>query len=102
MATLLQIDFPFEGPFGEAMATQMAELAESIADEPGLIWKIWTENAQKSTAGGIYLFSDEASAWAYLQKHQQRLKGFGIPEVRALVFAVNTALSQATRAPLPA
>jgi hypothetical protein len=26
MATLLQINFPFEGPFGEAMATQMAEL----------------------------------------------------------------------------
>ena len=41
------------------MVTQLAELAESIADEPGLIWKIWTENAQESTAGGIYLFSDE-------------------------------------------
>lgn len=84
------------------MATQMAELAESIADEPGLNWKIWTETAQESTAGGIYLFNDETSALAYLQKHQQRLKGFGTPEVRALVFAVNTALSQSTRAPLPA
>ena len=84
------------------MATQMAELAESIAEEPGLIWKIWTENAQDSTAGGIYLFSDEASARAYLQKQQQRLKGFGIPAVTALVFAVNTALSQANHAPLPA
>lgn len=102
MATLLQIDFPFEGPFGEALAEQLAELAASIAEEPGLIWKIWTENAEESKAGGIYLFADQTSALAYLHKHQERLKGFGIPEVRAQVFAVNTTLSRANRAPLPA
>ena len=101
MATLLQIDFPFEGPFGEAMAEQLAGLAASIAEEPGLIWKIWTENAQESKAGGIYLFADETSALAYLHKHQERLKGCGIPEVRAQVFAVNTPLSRVTHAPLP-
>lgn len=100
MATLLQIDFPFDGPFGESMAEQLAELAASIAEEPGLIWKIWTENAQERTAGGIYLFSDEPSALAYLHKHQERLQGFGIPEVRARVFAVNGPLSHTTRAPL--
>lgn len=102
MTTLLQIDFPFEGPFGEAMAEQLDELAASIAEEPGLIWKIWTENAQEAKAGGIYLFADESSALAYLHKHQERLKGFGIPEVRAQVFAVNTPLSRVTHAPLPA
>lgn len=102
MATLLQIDFPFDGPFGEAMAEQLAELAISIAEEPGLIWKIWTENAQERTAGGIYLFTDETSALAYLRKHEERLKGFGIPEVRARVFAVNTPLSLTTHGPLQA
>lgn len=102
MATLLQIDFPFDGPFGEAMAEQLAELAASIAQEPGLIWKIWTENAEESAAGGIYLFNDESSALAYLHKHQERLKGFGIPEIRARVFSVNGSLSAATYAPLPA
>jgi hypothetical protein len=101
MATLLQIDFPFEGPFGAAMSEQLADLAASIAEEPGLIWKIWTENAQEGKAGGIYLFADEPSALAYLQKHQERLKGFGIQEVRALLFAVNSPLSVATHAPLP-
>jgi hypothetical protein len=102
MATLLQIDFPFDGPFGEAMAEQLAELAASIAEEPGLIWKIWTENAQEHSAGGIYLFSDEASARAYLHKHQLRLKGFGVAEIRARVFTVNAPLSRSTHAPLEA
>lgn len=100
MATLLQIDFPFEGPFGDAMAEQLAELAVSIAQESGLIWKIWTENAQERTAGGVYLFSDEPSARAYLHKHQERLKGFGIEDIRARIFAVNDTLSHTTRAPL--
>ena len=102
MTTLLQIDFPFERPFGEAMAEQLAELATSIAEEPGLIWKIWTENAEERTAGGVYLFNDETSALAYLRKHQERLKGFGVQDIRARVFAVNTPLSLTTRGPLQA
>ncbi len=40
MPALLQVDFPFEGPFGDAMAEGMKGLAESIAAEPGLIWKV--------------------------------------------------------------
>jgi hypothetical protein len=102
MATLLQIDFPFAGPFAAAMAEQLAELAASIAEEPGLIWKIWTENAEEQAAGGIYLFQDEPSARAYLQKHQERLKGLGIDPIRARVFSVNTPLTGLTRGPLQA
>lgn len=40
MPVLLQVDFPFEGPWGDAMAEGMKGLAESIAQEPGLIWKV--------------------------------------------------------------
>jgi hypothetical protein len=102
MATLLQIDFPFAGPFGEALAEQPAELAASIAQEPGLIWKLWTENALERSAGGIDLFSDEASARPYLHKHQLRLEGLGIAEIRARVFTVNAPLSRSTHALLEA
>ena len=42
MPVLLQFDFPFEGPFGDAMAQALDGLARSIAAEPGLLWKIWT------------------------------------------------------------
>ena len=46
MLTVLQIDFPFNGPFGEDMHKAMQPLAESIIQEPGLLWKIWTENVE--------------------------------------------------------
>ena len=65
MPCLLQFDFPFSGPWGDQMAGAMQDLARSIAQEPGLRWKIWTENEATGEAGGIYLFEDVASAQAY-------------------------------------
>ena len=53
MSVLLQVDFPFAGPWGEAMTEALRGLAESIANEPGLIWKIWTENPATAEAGWI-------------------------------------------------
>ncbi|SDX41736.1 monooxygenase [Thiocapsa roseopersicina] len=100
MPILLQIDFPFQGPWGAEMSATMQGLAESIAQEPGLIWKIWTENPETSEAGGIYLFKDRPSAEAYLAMHTERLVGFGIPHVNAKLFEVNRELSAIDRAPL--
>ncbi len=100
MAVLLQVDFPYPGPWGAEMAAAMSGLAESIAQEPGLLWKVWTENAEAAEAGGIYLFADRASAQAYLEMHSARLKSFGVPQVNAKLFDVNEALSLIDRAPL--
>lgn len=100
MKTLLQIVFPFDGPFGHDMTEAMKDLAESIAHEPGLVWKVWTENADNREAGGIYLFEDETSALTYLDMHTRRLKEFGVPEVNAKVFTVNEALSTIDRGPV--
>lgn len=100
MPVLIAVDFPSEGPFGEAMAESMKGLAESIAQEPGLIWKVWTENEATKEAGGVYLFTDRASAEAYLEMHTARLKGFGIPKINAKIFDVNEKLSIIDKAPL--
>lgn len=100
MNYLLQVDFPYTGPWGQEMATLMDGLAHSIAGEPGLIWKIWTENQKTNEAGGIYLFKDIESAKAYLAMHTARLKGFGIPQVNGKIFLVNEALSKIDRAPI--
>ena len=59
---LLQLHFAFNGPFGSEMSRQLVELAESINQEPGFIWKVWTENEAAAEAGGVYLFEDEACA----------------------------------------
>lgn len=97
---LLQIDFPFTGPWGGEMAAALRDLAESIAGSPGLRWKIWTENPQGGRAGGIYLFAGRAEARAYLDMHHARLTGFGIDGIRAELFTVNEMLSRIDRAPL--
>lgn len=100
MPTLLQIDFPMSGPWGDEMAEAFGDLARLIADTPGLRWKVWTESEASGESGGIYLFDDEPSARAYLEEHTRRLEGFGITDIRARVFDVNEPLTEITRGPL--
>ena len=99
MKKLIQVDFPYGGSFGEDMAKELKELAESIKDEPGFLWKIWTEDSNAKEAGGIYLFESEETAKAYLEMHTARLKSFGVPEVNGKIFDVNETLSSITNGP---
>lgn len=100
MRYILQVDFPYTGPWGQEMSEAMDGLARSIAEEPGLLWKIWTENESSGEAGGIYLFADASSAQTYLEMHTARLKSFGVPHVNAKLFAINEALSLTDRGPV--
>lgn len=93
---LLYVEFPFLGPFGEALATMLEPLAQDIAGTAGLRWKIWTENPASQRAGGVYLFDDEARARDYLARHTERLHGFGVREIDARFLAVNTGLNRIT------
>ncbi|MEZ9525946.1 monooxygenase [Enterovibrio norvegicus] len=97
---LLQVDFAFNGPFGEEMSNALVDLAKSINDEPGMIWKIWTEDQAANVAGGVYLFEDQSSAEAYLTMHAARLKKMGVEEVRGMIFDVNQPLSNINKGPL--
>lgn len=99
MSKLVQFDFKFKGPFGDELTKAMEGLARSINEEPGFIWKIWTENSQTGEAGGIYVFSDEPAARAYIDKHTERLRGFGIAEVNVKLFDINEALTRVTKGP---
>ncbi len=100
MAVLLQIDFPYQGPFNKSMTTAMADLANSIAHEPGLLWKIWTESEDTHEAGGIYLFEDHKSAADYLAMHTKRLQAAGVNVINAKTFTVNEELSVLSKTPL--
>ncbi len=100
MQTILQIDFPHTGPFGPDLSKAAAEAAEDIAGEPGLRWKIWTENADTGEAGGIYLFDDEKSAEAFRAKQTARLTAQGMTDIRAKLFSVNLPLTEITRGPV--
>ncbi len=98
MKYLLQIDFPYSGPFGDEFFTAMQELAEDIATEEGLISKIWTENEETQEAGGIYVFDNLDDANRYLAKHTQRLESFGFTDIKAKTFKINEELSKITKA----
>ena len=41
---LLQMDFPHQGPGKVEMNDNFKDLAKSIVEYPGVIWKIWTVN----------------------------------------------------------
>ena len=97
---ILQVDFAYSGPWGEAMTEAMAGLAQDIATEPGLVWKIWTANEAAKEAGGVYYFDNQADAKRYLAKHTARLQGFGIEQFNAKIFNVNLDLSRIDRAPV--
>lgn len=98
---LLVFDFPARPPGGPEQAAALRTLAESIAEEPGLLWKIWTESAAEKRAGGAYLFADRASAEAYHRKHAERLGRMGITGIEATYREVAEPLSRLTRAPIP-
>lgn len=100
MAYILQVDFKMDGPFGDEMAQAFKGLAESINEEPGMLWKIWTEDAEAGEAGGIYLFESKETAAAYLDMHSKRLNSFGITDIRGKIFAVNEALSKINQGPI--
>jgi hypothetical protein len=100
MPVILQVDFPFTGPFGPEMTTAMSGLAQSIATEPGFLWKIWTESSSSNEAGGIYLFESKESAEKYIEMHTKRLAGFGITGVNAKIFDVNEGLTAIDKGPL--
>lgn len=97
---ILQVDFPFSGPFGQDMAQAMRPLAEDITGEDQLLWKIWTEDADSQQAGGIYLFTSKEAAETYLDKHSERLQAAGVQDIRSRIFQVNQPLSLINRAPL--
>ncbi len=98
MMTALLFRFPFPGPWGNKLTEATHGLARDIANEHGLLWKIWLENRETGHAGGIYLFEDAAAAERYREKHERRLSVMGLAGVRASAFSVNTGLSVLTMA----
>lgn len=90
------MDFPARAD----RAPGLRALAESIATEPGLVWKIWTEDRAGGRAGGIYLFQSFAAADAYRAMHEARLSDVGVGPVRVEYRTVNAALTAVTRGPV--
>jgi hypothetical protein len=97
--TVLIFDFP-NSAFGPERTEALKPLAENIAGQRGLLWKIWTEEPSAKRAGGVYLFETREAAEAYHAMHAKRLAARGITGIEATYRGVNEALSRIDRAPL--
>ncbi|MFD1161485.1 MULTISPECIES: monooxygenase [Hwangdonia] len=100
MAVIMYVDFPHREVWGKEMAVQMKELAQSIVNEPGFVWKFWTENKNEEMAGGVYMFDSRENAENYLKMHTDRLVKFGYSNIKGKVFEINEELSNICKAPL--
>lgn len=99
MAVIMYVDFPHKDVWGKEMANQMKELAQSITNEPGFIWKFWTESEKDEMAGGVYMFDSRENAEKYLKMHTERLGKFGYSDIKGKVFDINEELSKVCKAP---
>ena len=61
---ILITNFTFGVPREEFKA-MVKQLAQSFADVPGCLWKIWLINGEKNEAGAVYLFKDTAALEAF-------------------------------------
>ena len=64
-ARLLQINYTLNVPLAD-FRRKFGPAAHEIASVPGLCWKVWIADEERSEGGGIYLFDDQASLDAYV------------------------------------
>ena len=78
-------------------------VVQTIADVPGLVWKLWLLNEQEGEAGGIYLFQDEQSLTAYLSSPViAQIKSLPqLCEISAKIFETIPDITAVTRGPIP-
>jgi hypothetical protein len=62
---ILQVNLKFSIASADLTAAWL-DVAQPIADWPGLRWKVWLMNETEREAGGIYLFESEDAAHSYL------------------------------------
>lgn len=94
------IHLKVEGQPDAEMQRRMRQLAESIAEEPGVLWKIWTYEDGTNHIGSTYLFKDIEHLRQYREMHIKRLNGLGITDITDHVFDIMEDLSRITKAPL--
>jgi hypothetical protein len=98
---VLQVNFTFTSSRADLEAA-WAQIAPTIADVPGLRWKVWLMNEAERQAGGLYLFESETAAQLYLDGPiVAALKGNpSISNISAKLFDVLESHSAITRGPV--
>jgi len=98
---VLQVNLNFSITRTE-LETAWLEAAQPIANTPGLLWKVWLINEEKSEAGGVYLFENEEAVQSYISGPMvAALKASPVvSNISSKIFDVIAYHSAVTRAPL--
>jgi len=104
MKKILQVNFKYNAPRSdlEKAFLKVALRFGPDGDVKGLQWKIWIVNDAEKTAGGIYLFKDDASVEAYLKG--EIFAGLklnpALSDIEAKVFDIALEHTKITRGPV--
>lgn len=90
----------YDGPITEEFLAGTEQLAKSIAEEPGIIWKIWTVEDGTNHYGSTYLFRNPEYLESYKGMHLKRLEAIGITVTADHVFDIMEEVSRINKAPL--
>ncbi len=108
MKKILQVNFKFK----VTNRAQFTELGKAFlkdaprfgpgGDVKGLLWKIWLVNEAEKSAGGIYLFKDDASVEAFLKGEivAGLKKHPALSDIEAKVFDILPEHTKITRGPV--
>ena len=97
---LWDIHLKYDGPITDEFMDGNRKLAESIAEEPGVLWKIWTHETGTNHFGSTYLFKNLEYLETYREMHIKRLNAIGITDITEHVFDILEDLSRINHAPL--
>ncbi len=90
----------YDGLITDEFLAKTKELAESIAKEPGVIWKIWTIEEGTTHYGSTYLFKNRDYLETYKAMHTKRLEALGIEITADHIFDIMEDVSRINNAPL--
>jgi len=90
----------YDGVVDDEFMAGAKQLAESIAEEPGVVWKIWTFQPGTTEFGSTYLFRDIEALETYKAMHSKRLAEFGITISSDYIYDVMEDLSAINNAPV--
>ena len=78
------------------------EIAQPVADLKGLLWKVWIINEVEKSAGGIYLFENDASVQAFHEGEivAAIMKHPALSDIEAKVFDILPEHTKITRGPI--
>jgi len=104
MKKILLINFKFKAPRSELEKAflKVAPRFGPGGDVKGLLWKIWLVNEAEKSAGGIYLFKDDASVETYLKGEivAGLKKNPTLSDIEAKVFDIALEHTKITRGPI--